>query len=169
MNRGQRWRFLEIGRRLERALSGIGALRGLCPPGVESAAVPWEALLAVSDASITYRRRYRATADPAAVLDLLLDDETNPRAVIYQLLQLDALLDGLGGAAAAERTAERAVLREALAELRRGTPAGGGRRLDRGLAESLERLQELLAGISDTLAVAYFSRGARPQQLVRVV
>lgn len=168
MNRGQRWRFLEIGRRLERALNGIAVLRGLCPPGVDASAVPWEAVLAVADASITYRRRYRASADPASVLDLLLDDETNPRAVVFQLIQLDALLDGLGGASAAERTAERALLRHALAELRRGvTP--GGRALDRALDESLARLQELLAGISDALAAAYFSRGARPQQLVRVV
>ena len=168
MSRGQRWRFLEIGRRLERAVGGINAVRALCPPGVEASAVPWETLLSVADASITYRRRYRAMADPAAVLDLLLDDESNPRSVIYQLVQLDTLLDGLGGATAAERTAERAVLRDALTELRRAA-APGSRTLDRGLAESLGRLQELLAAISDALAAAYFSRGARPQQLVRLV
>lgn len=163
MSRGQRWRFLELGRRVERALGTLALLRGLCPPGVDAAAVPWEAVLAVADASITYRRRYRANADAAAVLDLLLDDESNPRAVVFQLAQLDALLDGLGGAAAAERTAERALLRTALAELR--TAVAGGRALDRALDDSLARLQELLAAISDTLAAAYFSRGARPQQL----
>lgn len=169
MSRGQRWSFLEIGRRLERALAAVALLRGVCPPGVAGAAVPWEALLAVADASNTYRRRYRATADAGAVLDLLVDDESNPRSLAYQLAQLEALLDGLATAAGASAGAAREHVRSTRDELRAGLPAIGGRALDRVLDESLQTVAELLAAAADAIAAAYFSRGARPQQLVRLL
>jgi len=168
LSRGQRWRFLEIGRRLERGLGTIGLLRALCLSGGAAGAVPWDALLAVADASITYRRRYRAAADAGAVLDLLIDDESNPRALIYQLARLETLLDGLAGAAAPDRGVERERVRAALAEVRRGA-AAGGRALDRALDESLGRVATLLAEAAEALAASYFARGARPQQLVRIV
>ena len=166
MSRGQRWRFLEIGRRLERGLGVVNLLRGLCPPGTDPVAVPWEALLAVADASITYRRRYRATADVGAVLDLLIDDESNPRSLAYQLQQLDALLDGLtaaGGGAAGPRQ----PLQAARDELRPAVPSGP-RALGRALDETLQRVGASLVAVADALAAAYFGRGDRPQQLVRV-
>ncbi|MBX3023982.1 circularly permuted type 2 ATP-grasp protein [bacterium] len=166
MSRGQRWRFLEIGRRLERGLGVVNLLRGLCPPGTDIAAVPWEALLAVADASITYRRRYRATADAGAVLDLLIDDESNPRSLAYQLLQLDALLDGLTAGAGTPGAAREAV-RAARGELRHPGPTTG-RALDHGLDDTLQRIGAALGVAADALAAAYFSRGDRPQQLVRV-
>ena len=168
MSRGQRWSFLEIGRRLERALAVVNLLRGVCPPGIDSGAVPWEALLAVADASITYRRRYRATADAGAVLDLLVDDDSNPRSLAYQLAQLDALLEGLTATGGTAAGLARERIRATRDELRAALPAGGGRALDRALDESLARVAELLGGVADALATAYFSRGARPQQLVRL-
>jgi uncharacterized circularly permuted ATP-grasp superfamily protein/uncharacterized alpha-E superfamily protein len=172
MSRGQRWRFLEIGRRIERALMGVTLLRAFCPPATDVRAVPWETLLTIADASTTYRRRYRSTADPGAVLDLLVDDETNPRSVRYQLLQLAALVDGLAGpSGAGPRPAEESLVREALAELRgsAASEAPQARRVDRALDEMLAHLQELLVALSDQLARSYFNRGAQAQQLVRVV
>jgi uncharacterized alpha-E superfamily protein len=168
MSRGQRWRFLEIGRRLERGLGVVNLLRGLCPPGIDVLSVPWEALLTVADASITYRRRYRATADAGAVLDLLIDDESNPRSLAYQLHQLDALLDGLTAASGTTPAAARAKVLAALDELRAAARSPSGRTLDRALDESLERVGALLVSVAEALAAAYFSRGDRPQQLVRV-
>jgi uncharacterized circularly permuted ATP-grasp superfamily protein/uncharacterized alpha-E superfamily protein len=172
MSRGQRWRFLEIGRRIERGLTGVSLLRAFCPPDTDARAVPWETLLTIADASITYRRRYRSTADPGAVLDLLVDDETNPRSVRYQLLQLAALVDGLAAPrGTGPPPVEESMLREALAELHGGaapeTPQA--RRVDRALDEMLTRLQEQLVALSDQLARSYFNRGAQAQQLVRLV
>ncbi|MGH7789168.1 MAG: circularly permuted type 2 ATP-grasp protein, partial [Candidatus Binatia bacterium] len=156
MSRGQRWRFLEIGRRLERAHSALAVLRTLCPPGASAASVPWEALLTIADASMTYRRRYRAAADPGAVLDLLLDDETNPRSVLYQLLQLEALLDGLAGsAAAAARGRELGLASEALAACTRLSADGAPRaELAGALAAFGERLRAdvLVLGGTDPTA-----------------
>ena len=168
MSRGQRWRFLEIGRRLERGVGVVNLLRGLCPPGIDALSVPWEALLTVADASITYRRRYRATADVGAVLDLLIDDESNPRSLAYQLHQLDALLDGLTAASGTTPAAARAKVLAALEELRTAARSPSGRTLDRALDESLQRVGALLVSVAEALAAAYFSRGDRPQQLVRL-
>jgi uncharacterized alpha-E superfamily protein len=47
-----------------------------------------QALLEIGDISITYRSRYCSTLQVAPVLDLLLTDETNPRAVVYKLVEL---------------------------------------------------------------------------------
>ncbi len=86
MTRGQAWRFLDMGRRLERATTLVLLLsRTLVEP---SEAPLLEAILEVADSGMTYRRRYLANLQVAPVLDLLLIDETNPRSVIFQLRAL---------------------------------------------------------------------------------
>ena len=85
MTRGHGWRFLDMGRRLERALQGLALLRAAFASGVERDGALLETLLAVADSSITYRRRYLAGLHPAAVVDLLLVDDGNPRAVLFQI------------------------------------------------------------------------------------
>jgi len=93
--RGAGWRFLEIGRRLERALQMAELLRA----GV--AEVPPEAepylniLLQVADSSITYRTRYLSVLRTDLVLQLLLADESNPRSVAFQLDALVHQVDSL--------------------------------------------------------------------------
>jgi uncharacterized alpha-E superfamily protein len=47
-----------------------------------------EALLEIADSGITYRRRYRASLQPAPVVDLLLADASNPRSAAFQLAAL---------------------------------------------------------------------------------
>jgi uncharacterized alpha-E superfamily protein len=82
--RGAGWRFLEIGRRLERALQMAELLRaGIVevPPDVE----PYlHVLLQVADSSITYRTRYLSVLRTDLVLQLLLVDDSNPRSVAFQ-------------------------------------------------------------------------------------
>jgi len=85
MTRGHGWRFLDMGRRLERALQMLALLRTAFAAGAESNSTLLEALLAVADSGITYRRRYLAGLHPAAVVDLLLADDGNPRAVLFQI------------------------------------------------------------------------------------
>ncbi len=85
MTRGQAWCFLDMGRRLERALGLLTLLRGTLSVTSPREGPLLEAVLEVADSGMTYRRRYRATLQSAPVLDLLLTDETNPRSVIYQL------------------------------------------------------------------------------------
>jgi len=87
MLRGPAWHFLEIGRRLERALATCRTLRHLRG---ESAPTPETlgALLDLCDSQITYHSRYLATAAQDPVYDLLILDPANPRALVFQVESL---------------------------------------------------------------------------------
>lgn len=85
MTRADGWRFLDLGRRIERALQSCQLLDAtLATPG-EDESVSLELLLEIADSIMTYRSRYLATLQPAPVLDLLLTDESNPRSIGFQL------------------------------------------------------------------------------------
>jgi uncharacterized alpha-E superfamily protein len=88
VTRGDGWRFLDIGRKLERSLQISTLLRSTLVFQTEPEGPLLEALLEVADSSMTYRRRYQGSVQPAAVLDLLLADETNPRSLAFQLAAL---------------------------------------------------------------------------------
>ena len=92
--RGHGWRFLEIGRRLERGLQTMELLRHAIGTGpVQTAQM--DLLLVIADSSITYRTRYLTVLRVKNVLELLLFDETNPRSIAYQLAALAELCDKL--------------------------------------------------------------------------
>ncbi len=87
MTRTQGWRFLDLGRRIERAFQTARTICSLIPlqePGTDSTRA-LEYLLQISDSFMTYRSRYLANLQLAAVLDLLITDDTNPRSIVYQL------------------------------------------------------------------------------------
>lgn len=88
MTRGPGWRFLDIGRRIERALQTVQLIRGLLVDAQADLLPRLEAMLEIADSSMTYRYRYLTTLQLAPVLDLVLVDETNPRAVGFQLVAL---------------------------------------------------------------------------------
>ncbi len=85
MTRSPGWRFLDIGRRIERALKILHLVRSSLVEAVEPISSLLEAVLEIADCSMTYRHRYLASLQLAPLLDLVLVDETNPRAVGYQL------------------------------------------------------------------------------------
>ena len=87
MTRGQGWRFLDMGRRLERALHTSASCAARWYGGRRRGAAAGGAA-GVADSSMTYRRRYLAALQTAPVLDLLLADETNPRSLAFQLSAL---------------------------------------------------------------------------------
>lgn len=88
MTRGLGWRFMDMGRRVERAMNQVKliniGLHKMCGDSQNTL----EALLEISDSIMTYRGRYRSAFQVAPVLDLLLADETNPKSVAFQLCQL---------------------------------------------------------------------------------
>ncbi len=93
--RTQAYRFLVIGRRIERALQ-IGQLIANCFTGSQNIpAELLEAVLEVLDSLMTYRSRYMSNLQLSAVFDLVLTDETNPRSLAFQLAELDALVPSL--------------------------------------------------------------------------
>ena len=95
MTRTQSWRFLDLGRRLERAMQLIGLLKSTIADPANVHTPMLEAVLEVADSSMTYRNRYLADVQFNAVLDLLVTDEINPRSVAYQLVCLAEHVDQL--------------------------------------------------------------------------
>lgn len=85
MTRGHGWRFLDMGRRIERATYLVDLMRTLLTTVDPQERMILDALLEVADSSMTYRSRYLTTVQPMPVLDLLLMDESNPRSVAFQL------------------------------------------------------------------------------------
>jgi uncharacterized alpha-E superfamily protein len=83
MTRGHGWRFLEIGRRLERGIQLSGIIQSVLKVDPLGQFL-LDPLLEFADSSMTYRRRYFSQVQLAPVLDLLLADEGNPRALAFQ-------------------------------------------------------------------------------------
>jgi uncharacterized circularly permuted ATP-grasp superfamily protein/uncharacterized alpha-E superfamily protein len=88
MTRGDGWRFLEIGRRIERALQMIELLRHGLHADTADLSADLQTLLEIADGSLTYRSRYLTSMQTDLVVDLILLDEVNPRAVAFQLARL---------------------------------------------------------------------------------
>ena len=85
MTRNHGWRFLDVGRRLERAQHLIDLLRSLLARGNPAEDGSLILLLELADSTMTYRSRYLTTPMLPPVIDLLLLDETNPRSVAFQV------------------------------------------------------------------------------------
>jgi uncharacterized circularly permuted ATP-grasp superfamily protein/uncharacterized alpha-E superfamily protein len=85
VTRGDGWRFLDLGRKLERSMHTVTLLRNTLVVVRDTESPLLEAMLEIADSSMTYRRRYQGSIEPASVLDLLLADEGNPRSLAFQL------------------------------------------------------------------------------------
>ena len=85
MTRGPGWRFVDMGRRLERGLTVLRLLRKTLVHSPAESISLMESVLEIADSAMTYRYRYLTSLQLAPLLDLLLTDETNPRSLGYQL------------------------------------------------------------------------------------
>src|ERR1700730_13786504 len=75
------WRFLELGRRIERALATCRFVREFAFAKLDGAL---DLLLELADSQITYRLRYVMVPAAAPVIDLVVLDPNNPRSLAYQ-------------------------------------------------------------------------------------
>jgi uncharacterized circularly permuted ATP-grasp superfamily protein/uncharacterized alpha-E superfamily protein len=92
MTQDDGWRFMMIGRRLERLLflSDVLARRLNHPATPLRQELEW--ILEIGDSAITYRTRYRAPPTWNPTVDLLVYDERNPRALAFQWREINTLL-----------------------------------------------------------------------------
>ena len=189
MTRTQFYRFLDIGRRLERAMQLVELLRTclLGPPlsrpkRTESRLAGGggrallEALLETSDSLMTYRSRYRANIQFAAVLDLLVTDESNPRSLAFQLntlerhvTKLPRSVDDAPGVATEQRLALAMAHAVRLADAQdlAGAHAPDGEELEpmQTLADLLAKLAQDLPELSDAISLKYLVHAGAPRQL----
>jgi uncharacterized circularly permuted ATP-grasp superfamily protein/uncharacterized alpha-E superfamily protein len=93
MNRGAGWRFLEIGRRVERAINTCRVARHF--GHADAPAEDLDVLLELIDSPITYRSRYMMGVALSPVRDMVLLDPFNPRSVAFQVERLQEHLESL--------------------------------------------------------------------------
>jgi uncharacterized alpha-E superfamily protein len=163
------WRFMDAGRRIERAVQLSALLRSTVTverdPATDSLIL--ESLLIAAESIITYRRRYRSHAQLETLLDLMLLDPDNPRSLRYQLDRLLEDLRALPGHPGEGRVSptEKLVL-EAWTALRVADTAALARPPARtGLATFLRSIERRLFDAADTLAAEHFTP-AFPQRAV---
>jgi uncharacterized circularly permuted ATP-grasp superfamily protein/uncharacterized alpha-E superfamily protein len=85
MVRGGGWLFLDLGRRIERAQEICAEVAFALDQPVSRLEGGLRLALELCDSAITYRSRYMTVLQPATVLDLVLADTSNPRALAFQL------------------------------------------------------------------------------------
>jgi len=156
------WRFLDMGRRLERAIHMAGLLRGLLAVGEPERYGFLDRLLELADSFMTYRARYVSAPRLVPVIDLLLIDETNPRSVAFQLAALADHADRLPRFEdMLDRTPEQRQILSCLAAVQLADATQLARADRRGrrteLDQLLARVPIALAELSETVGRHYFS------------
>ena len=148
MNRLTGWRFLEIGRRLERGLAMCRLARVLAAPEAPRAGL--DMLLELADSQLTYRVRYVALAERVPVLDLVLLDPENPRSVAFQAERIAEHLAALPGqtpGAVPDRDARLALRLSATLRTVEAREIG---------ADTFSTLLQGLLDLSDAIMLHYF-------------
>lgn len=155
MVRGPGWRFLDIGRRLERGIATCRFARHFAETTAPSDAL--DALLDLTDSQITYRSRYLLGASLQPVLDLVMLDPFNPRSVAFQIDRLDTEIRDLPSLTEdGMLEAPRRLILKLAAECRTAEAS----RLDR---TSILLFEQLLMGVSSAIADRYFLQNSGPE------
>jgi uncharacterized circularly permuted ATP-grasp superfamily protein/uncharacterized alpha-E superfamily protein len=117
------WTIMDIGKRIERGIWLVtllsATLTTVRSPGAEQTIT--ESALVACESSVIYRRRTLGKVSVAAVADLVLFDEENPRSLAYQFERLRTNLKALPSSSGSSRP-ER-LIDEVGARLRRLDPA----------------------------------------------
>jgi uncharacterized circularly permuted ATP-grasp superfamily protein/uncharacterized alpha-E superfamily protein len=171
MNRDLGWRFLSLGRGIERSLLLIALLRALLLKGLspDSEALVLESALSVEESFTLYRRRYRHRPQIDSALDLLLLDERYARSLAYQIDQVHRHLAALPGQSERPYKTEMRLMLEASTRLSLADAASLAKPEDdnrHGLDSLLSGLYRNIGTASDALTESYFTHAEGPFQLV---
>jgi uncharacterized circularly permuted ATP-grasp superfamily protein/uncharacterized alpha-E superfamily protein len=150
MYRSMGWRFLTIGRSLERAMMMASALAHFCEPDAPDGSL--DLVVEFGDSEMSYRQRYAVATGRRTVIDLLACDDQNPRSIVHHLEELRDHIDTLPGANGQNSHSSPAarMARLAHAELFAREP-------DTLDADGLLAVRGGLFELSDLLSAAYLS------------
>lgn len=165
MTRGPNWLFLDLGRRIERGANLAWLIREMTPACDALEIERLRMTLEIADSSMTYRSRYLNVFQLAPVVDLLLFDDTNPRAVAFQVKVIADNLRELPRSSPGKRNV-RPLTRaaEARAELAAyGTSLAGADEsgTHRHLMDFTAKIEQSLWKIADEITDAYFRHAPR--------
>lgn len=152
MGRTEGWRFLDLGRRVERGVTVCRLLRAFAAD--DATADDLTALLDLNNSQISYRQRYLTGMALVPVRDLVGLDPNNPRSLAYQVQRIGVRLaelpslrdDGMSEEHVAHSTALGAMVATATAET-----------LDPATTQAIENR---MLTLSDAIARRFFLRGA---------
>ena len=147
MYRFEGWRFLSLGRSLERA----GMLAGMLAWFADDAAPEgaFDFAVEVGDSVLTHRRLYAVASSRATVVDLLGCDADNPRSIHYQLSELREHVAVLPGA---REQGQMSQLSRAIMKLHADVAVKTPETLD---TDALVAIRGELGLVSDLLTKAY--------------
>lgn len=173
MVRGVGWHFMDMGRRVERAIQIMKTINTLITPMAEKSdhETLLHAMLRSMEVLITYRRHSRNRAGLELGLELVMLDSSNPRSLIFQFEQLQNHFSSLrkGNTNLRELVEEDRVLLEAVTSLKLSRiiqlveTSEGSRK---NLSTLLMQLNKLLSEFSNIVSDKYFDHRIDPQQLV---
>lgn len=171
MTRTLGWRFLDLGRRAERAHRTAALLRATLVKPLDSERAMLSTLLDISDSAMTYRTRYLAEMRPEPVIDLLVTDDINPRSIAFQVKQLCMHIDELPrDKTSPHHDADQQLARELLQrvstsdanKLAIGSP-------DRAhLAELIAYIDEQMPLLDQALTARYLAHTELPKQFAGI-
>jgi uncharacterized alpha-E superfamily protein len=154
MMRSPSWRFLDIGRRIERALNTCRLTRKLA--GETSQSDDLGALLDLCDSQIVYRSRYLTGPMLVPVIDLVLLDPRNPRSLLFQLSEIAEHLTALPS------LNEHGVPERPLRETRSMLAELDSLEAENITETLLQGFESRLLALSDALSQRYFLPVERP-------
>ncbi|MBL8554971.1 MAG: circularly permuted type 2 ATP-grasp protein [Phenylobacterium sp.] len=161
MNRVAGWRFLDMGRRIERGANTCQFVRTLAHD--EASIDDLDLLLDLNDSQITYRARYIIGLALNPVRDLVMLDPFNTRSVAFQVQALKehiAVLPTLQEDGIAE--APSRILLPLAAELETEDASAL-------FADNVTRYEETLFSLANAIADRFFLQGANAVPTVKLV
>ena len=173
MVRGVGWRFMELGKRVERALQTINTINSLIIPvtGKTDQTTLLTALLTTMEVLITFRRRNRNRSGIEMGLELVMLDSGNPRSLLFQLEKLQQHLADLpktdtlkGQLEEEERALLEAVTSLKLSRLPQLLETTTDNREE--MSNLLGQLEKLLSEFNRIISDKHFDHRIDPQQLV---
>ena len=169
MTRTHAWRFLEIGRLVERAWQTAELLSATMVKTIDDERSLLKSVLDTRDSLMTYQVRYLSRYQPAAVLDLLTTDNTNPRSLCYQLILIDRLIGELpNDESTVGLGTDEKLAKQFLSQIQIANPVDLAKITDGTRLELQKLLNDLIEGLpklSDALGARYLSHTSGSQAL----
>jgi uncharacterized circularly permuted ATP-grasp superfamily protein/uncharacterized alpha-E superfamily protein len=151
------WRFLELGRRIERALLTCRLVRRFADSDAPDSGL--DVLLELADSQISYRQRYVMIAALAPVIDLVMLDPNNSRSVVFQV---DRIETHLGALPQKNSTGRLSPLQQIAASIATPLRTADANKIDDALIVDTERL---LMKLSEAISSAYFINNERSDSI----
>ncbi len=165
MTQDDGWRMLMLGRRLERVLFLCELLEQLVSAGPDTAQRLLGWALEVCSSSITYRTRHVTHPQLGPVLQLLVNDASNPRAIAFQWIKIRRTLHDISDSIGADLESLLAGPAAALSALDAATLGVENPHTDE-LALQLRAMTAGATQIGDHLVLRYFSHVAGDARVV---